>query len=99
VFQKVFRLFGPKREGVRGEQRTLHAKALHRLLCIVHPALVEQYNDGQSDGREVCSRELHTQFYLGSREEKDLFGDLGVDVIVILKMSRINTMKAWSGCL
>jgi len=40
---------------------------------------------------------MYTKFYCETLMGKDHFGDLGVDVRIILKWIEINTMKVWTG--
>jgi hypothetical protein len=83
------RIFGPKRDEVTGEWRRLHNEELNDLY------LLTQYRAGD----KIEKNEMGCiGSWWGNRRERDHWGDLGVDGLIILKwISRRWDVGIWIG--
>jgi hypothetical protein len=74
------RIFGPKRDEVRGEWRKLHNEELHILYSKYHQADQVNENGVGGDMRLAWERrEKFTRFWLENPKERDHLEDRGVD--------------------
>ena len=83
------RIFGPKRDEVKGEWRKLHNEELNDLYCSPNTFRVIKSKRMRWTGYVARMRKrkkkAYMVFWLGNLREKDHLGDPGVDGRIILR--------------
>jgi hypothetical protein len=92
------KIFGPKRDEVRGEWRKLHNEELHDLYS--SPNIVPVIKSRRMRWAVHVARmgEACTGFWWGNVNERDHWGDPGVDARIILRrIFRKSDLGVWTG--
>jgi hypothetical protein len=91
------RIFGPKREEVRGERRKLHNEELNGLYSLPNIVRVIKSRRMRWAGHvaRMGKREVCTGLWWGNLRERDRWGDRGVDGRIMLEW----TFKKWDASL
>jgi len=94
------RIFGTKRDEVTGEWRRLHNEELNGLYCSPNIVWVIKWRRMRWAGHVACIGEERVCIgsCWGNRREGDHWGNLGVDVLIILgRICRRWDVGIWTG--